>query len=127
MLKNALKKMRDSIQKLYNQHQSTCTLQAETNLQNELDELLKMEESLCRYKAMTKWIQEGNANTQFFHITTIFQWRYNAINYILSPKNSWHSNRQDIVMTFQKYFSELFMSSKPQFSGQVPRPHQVSD
>lgn len=88
-------------------------MRTKNDLQNELDELLKREEPLLRDKAKSKWLQEGDANTHFFHLTTILHRRYNSITSILSSNNLWLSKRQKIDMAFQEYFEALFQSFEP--------------
>lgn len=109
-----IKNLRDSIHDLQGQTQDPNTIQAEQSLQFELDELLKREESLWKAKAKTKWIDEGDRNTRFFHLTTIIHRRYNSIHTILASNNTWLNCRQQIGSAFQDYFRTLFSSSNPQ-------------
>lgn len=86
-----------------------------TNLQLEMNELLKREEILWRDKVKSRWIAEGDANTRFFHLSTIIHRRYNSINSILLANNIWLTNRQDIGLAFQSYYTTLFTSCEPTF------------
>lgn len=49
---------------------------------DELDEHLKREEIFWQKKAKTRWLEEGDANTHYFHITTIVHRRHNKIKCI---------------------------------------------
>lgn len=70
--------------------------------------MLKREEILWRDKAKFRWIEEGDANTRFFHLSPIIHRRCNSINSILWSNNTWLTKRQKIGMTFQNYFTTLF-------------------
>lgn len=110
-----IQNIRSSILELQSQAQDSNTSEVENSLQKELDELLRREEILWRDKANSKWLQEGDANTRYFHLTTIIHRRYNSINSLLSSNNVWLSHRQAIGMTFQTYYSNLFTSVEPQY------------
>lgn len=88
---------------------------AEELLQHELNEFLKREELLWRDKAKARWIKEGDANTHFFHLTTVIHRRFNSVNRILSHSNQWLSTREDIGQEFERHFKDLFTSVKPCF------------
>lgn len=91
------------------------TLLEEKEAQHQLDLCLKREEYLWRDKAKARWLDEGDANTRFFHLSTIIHRRYNAINIILNSQNIWLTSRQDIGNAFQSYYSGIFHSTNPQF------------
>lgn len=108
--------LKDSIYELQSQVQDHNTIQAEQSLQHELDEVLKREEALWKDKAKTKWLEEVDTNTRFFHLTTIIHRRYNSINTILSTTNVWLTHRQNIGNAFVEHFRSLFSTSHPQIS-----------
>lgn len=110
-----IKETKAAIKKLQSQGQDECIVRMEKDLQIEIDEMLKREESLWRDKAKSKWLQEGDTNTCYFHLTTILHRKYNSITSILSPNNSWISKRQDIRLAFQEYFESIFSSVEPQY------------
>lgn len=67
------------LQTLINAHQEMPqteeVIHEEKGLQRTLDLMLKNEEILWRDKAKARWIDEGDANTRFFHISTIIHRR----------------------------------------------------
>lgn len=81
----------------------------------ELNEVLKREEILWRDKAKSRWIEEGDANTRFFHLSTIIHRMYNTMHSILSTNNIWLTRRQDIGLAFQNHYKNLFTSCEPVF------------
>lgn len=48
-------------------------------LQIELDEWLKNQETLWKQKSKDGWLNDGDANTSYFHLTTIIHARNNTI------------------------------------------------
>lgn len=70
---------------------------------------------MWRDKAKARWIDEGDANTHFFHLLTVIYRRYNAIPAIVNTNNVWIRSRREIGMEFQAFFSNLFTSTDPQF------------
>ncbi|KAG8367512.1 hypothetical protein BUALT_Bualt16G0079600 [Buddleja alternifolia] len=81
----------------------------------DLNELLKREEAMWRQQAKQKWIEEGDANTRFFHLSTIIHRRYNTIfslrdsnNFVIS---SWHEKG----VLFDNYFKEHFSTCHPSY------------
>lgn len=81
----------------------------------DLDDLYTREETLWRDKAKARWMEEGDANTHYFHLSTIIHRRYNRIHHILDSNNQWLSNRQLIGNAFQTYFTNLFVIVGPSF------------
>lgn len=55
--------------------QTSITLNKKKELQNHLDEVLKCEQILWWQKAKTRWLEEGDANTYFFYLSTIIHRR----------------------------------------------------
>lgn len=80
-----------------------------------MDELLRREEILWRDKAKERWMEEGDANTHFFHLTTLIHRRYNSINGILNEHNIWLHDRRQISAAFEEYFVKLFTTVQPNF------------
>lgn len=90
-------------------------LHVEKCMQRDLDILLEREEIFWKDKAKTRWIEDGDANTHFFHLSTIIHRRYNAINCVADENNNWLQSRQEIGEAFRFYFVKLFSTSSPVF------------
>lgn len=99
--------------------QTAHSIQSECTLQQNLDELLKREELIWRDKAKARWLEEGDANTHFFHLSTIIHRWYNAINRIFTSHNVWLNERDPIGNTFVDYFSNLFQSVLPSYPNEL--------
>lgn len=83
-----IQNLKTHIDHLQAQPQTSLVIQMERNAQEELDEILLRERILWKEKAKTKWLEEGDANTRFFHLSTIIHRRKNYIPYILDCHNS---------------------------------------
>lgn len=114
-VQHRIKQIKQEIQKLQEMPQHQQVLEEEHMAQKTLDTLLKREELLWRDKSKVRWIDEGDANTRFFHVSTLIHRRYNAISYIQNCDNEWIRSRQGIGMAFQRFFVDLFTSAEPQF------------
>lgn len=53
-------------------------------------------------KSKQIWIEEGDANTRFFHLATIIQRRYNSIDNLLFSGNSCKSDSEGIGQEFDQ-------------------------
>lgn len=77
--------------------------------------MLKRAKLHWRDKTITTWIEEGNANIRYFHITTLLHRRHSAIEYLKHSNGEWIHDRQDIGHAFTNYFFCLFTSTNPNF------------
>lgn len=115
LVQDRIRQLKDLLLDLQSQPSTVRTSEAETTLQFELNEYLKREELLWRDKAKSRWIEAGDANTRFFHLTTVIHRRYNSINRILASNNQWLHSRGAIGQEFECFFRELFTSIRPRF------------
>jgi hypothetical protein len=76
---------------------------------------LKREQILWREKSKAAWMEESDANTHFFHLSTIIHRRYNTIDSILMLDNCWETDWFSIGNNFDQYFTNIFLSSNPSF------------
>lgn len=90
-------------------------MDVEEALQRDLTELCKREELLWKDKAKARWIEEGDANTNYFHLSTVIHMRYNSINKILNSYSNWISDKEGIGKEFEGYSQDLFTSDRPNF------------
>lgn len=70
---------------------------------------------MWRDKAKSKWTMEGDANTHFFHMTTITNRRANAIHRIMSMDNVGSIDRVGTTEVFLQYFDDMFKSTIPNY------------
>lgn len=63
---------------------------------------------MWREKSKQHWMEDGDANTHFFHLATMIQRRYNSINYLLVEDDCWISKWEGIGQAFVQYYSNIF-------------------
>lgn len=107
-VQSKIKEISRQIEELQIKPQPMENLEEEGRLQLELDELLEIEEIIWRDKVKGKWLEEGDANTRFFHLSTIIHQRHNAIHYIKKSDNSWVCDSHVIGDYFVHYCTHLF-------------------
>lgn len=110
-----IKELHKYIETLQAMPQSYRALELEGATQAELDEIWSQEMLLWKVKAKAKWIAEGDANTCFFHISTITHRRYNHIHTILTDANSRVCDSVRIGEIFVEYYKNLFTSADHRF------------
>ncbi|KAL4324684.1 hypothetical protein GQ457_11G014580 [Hibiscus cannabinus] len=65
----------------------------ERELKRELDVVLAQEESLWHQKARSRWIENGDRNTRFFHASTMSRRKHNTIS-MLRIGGSWCEDKE---------------------------------
>lgn len=76
----------------------------------QLDRLWKQEESYWKQRSMIKWLQLGDANTSFFHQSTMQQRRANKIVKLLDDNGQCVEKDHLIRKTVEEHFKTLFTS-----------------
>ncbi|XP_019239455.1 PREDICTED: uncharacterized protein LOC109219450 [Nicotiana attenuata] len=77
------------IQKSPHYPTSTNLQSLETQLIDELNSILKNEEDFWKLKSRIQWLSEGNANTNFFHASTLNRMRRNKILSLQNDSGQW--------------------------------------
>lgn len=114
-MQTSINGLNQQINTLQTLSQTLENLEKEAQLYLELEELLKREEIMWKEKSKQRWIEEGDANTHFFHLATIIQCRYNSIDNLHSSDSSWKSDWNGIDTKFCQYYSNMFTSVNPRF------------
>lgn len=60
-----------------------------------------------------KWLREGDANTAFFHQSTIQRRRHNSFVKIKDSDGRWTDNLNRVRTTMEDHFIKLFTSEGP--------------
>ena len=58
-------------------------------------------------KAKTGWLEEGDANTHFFHLTMVIHHRYIYIDHLMAVDNTWKSNWESIGREFSNFYTHV--------------------
>lgn len=81
----------------------------ETSIQ--LDRLWEQEESYWQQRSRLKWLQQGDANTSFFHQSMMQQRRQNKILKLMDANGQWVKKDNLFRKTIEEHFKALFTSN----------------
>lgn len=77
-------------------------------LWKQYEELRDSETMLWKQKSREKWIQEGDRNTKFFHLTTMVRRRKNKIDGLFDALGAWSDSPVVMKSIARNFFMELF-------------------
>ncbi|XP_028790433.1 uncharacterized protein LOC114746383 [Neltuma alba] len=80
----------------------------ETELQEELNEILGQEEIFWFQKARTNWLRDGDRNTAFYHTKTKIRRRRNRVTMLKDEDNNWVEGKQELGNLVNRFFQHLF-------------------
>lgn len=80
----------------------------ETSLMQEYQDIRDKEAIFWKQKSREKWIQEGDRNTKFFHITTMVRRRRNKIDGLFNEHGVWCEDPTVLKSIAANYFQQLF-------------------
>lgn len=128
-LHSNIKLISNEISCLQQNTHTLSSIEQERNLQSHLDDWLKKSEIFWKQKSRDNWFSEGDANTKFFHITTIFHCRSNRIIFVRNSLNTLVFEWDDIGDSFLKYYENLFKTDSPHFPPNLNNlfSHDISD
>ncbi|XP_021828885.1 uncharacterized protein LOC110769256, partial [Prunus avium] len=96
------------LQKALHQGPNTFLINLESILVADFNYILDQEAMFWRQKSRVKWLQEGDRNTKFFHLSTIIRRRRNKIDRLKNDAGLWVEESDGIKNLAMQYFSELF-------------------
>ena len=77
---------------------------------NLIDGLRAQEESLWLQRSRVKWLREGDANTKFFHMTTLQRHKRNKVLKIKNVSGDWVDNPNQVRRLVDEHFMNTFRS-----------------
>ncbi|XP_021803305.1 uncharacterized protein LOC110747435, partial [Prunus avium] len=80
----------------------------EEDLMEEYNSILEQEALFWQQKSRVMWLQEGDRNTKFFHLTTIIRRRRNRIEKLQNDSGEWVENSNGLKELAVNYFLDLF-------------------
>ncbi|KAM1951519.1 hypothetical protein ACFX15_006123 [Malus domestica] len=80
-------------------------------LTKKVDRLWRQEESVWQQKSRVQWLKDGDANTKFFHQSTIQRRRRNQVISLKNGQGNWVDTPGQIRRLIDNHFVELFTSS----------------
>lgn len=79
--------------------------------QDKLNELLYHEEVYWKQRAKTFWLQEGDANTRFFHASATTRKKTNHVSWLKSETGDRVENHDGMCRIVQDYYTNIFADS----------------
>ncbi|XP_021823802.1 uncharacterized protein LOC110765062 [Prunus avium] len=80
----------------------------ENSLFEEYNEVIEQESLFWQQKSRVKWLQEGDRNTKFFHLTTLIRRRRNKIERLKDDNGEWIEGAGGLKKLAVSYFVGLF-------------------
>lgn len=77
-----------------------------------VDRLLVQEESFWHQRSRVKWLREGDANTKFFHQSTLHRRRSNHVLKLKTENGTWEERPHKVKGLIDDYFISLFTSTR---------------
>lgn len=77
-----------------------------------IDELWDQEENLWHQRSRVKWLREGDANTKFFHQSTLQRCRRNKVLKIMDGDGTWVENPNLVRKLVDDHFINLFKTAR---------------
>ncbi|OMO55679.1 reverse transcriptase [Corchorus capsularis] len=81
------------------------------DLENQLGKIWNHEEIYWHQRARINWIKSGDANTRFFHQSTLKRRQQNKVLRLKNGDN-WVEEEEDIMTQFTSYYDNLFKSGR---------------
>ena len=82
-------------------------------LERQLDEHLKIEETMWRQRSRAMWLMEGDKNTKFFHGKANQRRKTNEIHKLKDGDGVWWRGEDHVERILVDHFSDIFSSSNP--------------
>lgn len=96
------------IQQKVNSHPSQFLSQLEQSLRMELQDILLQEEALWRQKSHVQWLQQGERNTRFFHLSTLNRRRKNMILQLKCLDGTWCTDPMTLKAMASVFYIDLY-------------------
>lgn len=78
---------------------------------HEYNSILKMEEDHWKIRYRINWLNEGDANTKFFHLSVLNRRRKNKISYFKDNSGNWIMDHNAIVSHTVTFFQNMYTSA----------------
>lgn len=106
--KKRLRARLDGVQRRPAIHPTTAMLKLEQQLKFMLGETLMHGEIMWQQKSRVQWLQAGDRNTKFFHLSTVIRRRRNKAEALRTPDGSWVFDQRSLKDMVADYFRTLY-------------------
>lgn len=80
----------------------------ESKLQHELREILLQEEILWYQKSRSKWLNDRDRNTKFYHLKTKVNRSRHRVTMLMNEQNQWVEGKHECGTLINAFFQDLF-------------------
>ncbi|PRQ56922.1 putative endonuclease/exonuclease/phosphatase [Rosa chinensis] len=98
------------IQKACDKHENPFLLRLEAELIHDYENILNQQNLFWKQKSRDKWLQGGDRNTKFFHLTTLLRRRKNKIEGLFDSNGTWFTDSASMKNIVVDFFTNLFSS-----------------
>ncbi|GKV06468.1 hypothetical protein SLEP1_g18364 [Rubroshorea leprosula] len=99
------------IQRFLQAKDSSFRIDLEKSLTKEYQDILKYEEDMWFMKSRVQWIQNGDRNSRFFHVSTLKRRSNNRILGLKDGSGSWTSDPSSLESIVSSHFKGLYTTS----------------
>uniref|UniRef100_A0A2N9F7H7 Reverse transcriptase domain-containing protein n=1 Tax=Fagus sylvatica TaxID=28930 RepID=A0A2N9F7H7_FAGSY len=98
----------NGVQKALARHPSDSLLKLETDLSNQFQSVLRMEEEFWALKSRMEWSLLGDRNTSFFHTSVLCRRHRNKIWCLKDSMGNWSQSTTQLKTLIRDYFVTLY-------------------
>jgi hypothetical protein len=98
----------NGVQKALARHPSDSLLKLETDLSNQFQSVLRMEEEFWALKSRMEWSLLGDRNTSFFHTSVLCRRHWNKIWCLKDSMGNWSQSTTQLKTLIRDYFVTLY-------------------
>ncbi|XP_050378331.1 uncharacterized protein LOC126795560 [Argentina anserina] len=73
----------------------------------------KLEEAFWKQRSRINWLLEGDINTKFFHLSTIYRRSRNRVSNICLDNGNWINGDNQINEAFTQFYNQLYTTNGP--------------
>ncbi|KAG5594328.1 hypothetical protein H5410_035560 [Solanum commersonii] len=112
----------NGIQRMETKYKKPFHIDLENTLISNYNEILKREEDFWKLKSRIQWINDGDANTKFFHISTTNRRRRNRILGLNDSVGNWAFDHNIIRETILHHYQTIYSTELNQRTFSFPVP-----
>lgn len=107
---NKLRARLAGVQRCLSQRTTAAILKLESRLKKKWEEVLTQEELVWFQKYRTDWLQVGDRNTRFFHLSTLIRRRRNRIKALQDSAGVWIEDQVMLKDMVLSYYRDLYIA-----------------
>ena len=106
-----IKSLTDRLRVVQNQPPTEANRKMQSEILMQIDELSIREEMYWHQRARVNWINYGDANTRFFHLTASYRKQRNRIFKLRDANDRWITDTQELKNAVKIHFADIFRST----------------